>query len=83
MILVQYYCARAISRGCVLLVNVCRGVGLNRCPVVWDSIFSCTEVGCKHLFVCVLMFVPVLFGVKRRQEAAVRYHAQGGTAGTP
>ena len=29
------------------------------------------------------MFVPVLFGVKRRQEAAVRYHAQNGSADTP
>ena len=30
----------------------------------------------------VFIFVPVLFGVKRRQEAAVRYRAQDGPAGT-
>ena len=52
LLLILYYsvvfCARTISRGCALLVYGCRYVGVNFCPVVWASIFSCTTVGCKE-----------------------------------
>ena len=59
------------------------GVSFNFSFVVWASIFSCTTVGWKD-FCCVCVAVGTgVVGVKWRQEAAVRYHAQEGPAGTP
>ena len=56
------------------------GVSFNFTFVCWASRFSCTTVGWKEFWCCCL---NRCCGVKWRQEAAVRYHAQKGAAGTP
>ena len=65
-----------------MLVYGCMGVGFNFSLVVWASIFPCTMVSWKAFCVCVAVGTGVV-GVKWRQEATVRYHAQEGPAGTP
>ena len=46
-----------------------------------SSMFSSTTIGCK--FFCVCFAVCTSVGVKWHREAAVRYHAKSGPAGTP
>ena len=65
-----------------MLVYGCMGVCVNVYSVVWASIFSFVTIGCKEF--CILFAVCTgVVEVKWRREAAVRYHAQGGSAGTP
>ena len=49
-------------RHCFLLFYGCMDVGFNFSFVDWASIFSCTTVAWKDLFVFVLLFEPVLLG---------------------
>ena len=66
-----------------MVVYGCMGVGVNVYSVVWASIFSSTTIPEVVRFcVCFVVCIGVV-GVKWRREAAVRYHAQGGPAGTP
>ena len=81
MIIALVIYGRAIYRGWLLLVYGCMDVVVNVYSVAGASMFSSTTIGCK--FSCVCFAVCTSVGVKWRQEAAVRYYAKGGPAGTP
>ena len=82
MIIALVIYARAICRGWLLLVYGCMDVGVNVYSDVGASMFSSTKIGCKVFCVSFAVCTGVV-GIKWRREAAVRYHAKGGPAGTP
>ena len=62
---------------CVPIHSIAFRVGFSITTIIGALVFV------RGLFLSVRCFFTVVVGIKWYQEAAVRYHAQDGTEGTP